>query len=291
MNNRDEILRAIKELRLTDTTIERQRFPYFPFYPSAFLGSLDVVGFSSAHTSAYCLLLFSSWESTPQCFLPWDQKIMQKFCRVTPHVWNKISEGVLKKFEVYEGQWIYNQRLLWEYIKLYNRMVDIGNKRRESANKRWSKSMQLHNSCNANAMQLQCKSNANADINIKVHTSSGSDIHARDPEPENTELVVWKGNNFDVRLSQYYTWMVEYGLDKYPLAVLLDGIDRQISSRGTKIEGIAYVGSAIERLHQKRELQLFISKCKGVMDPMKKFIGQEHVLIPGRTDNMRASAW
>jgi uncharacterized protein YdaU (DUF1376 family) len=87
------------------------KMPSFPFYPKDFLSSLDVQMMSAEKVGAYILLLSNSWIQEDQCYLPDDDELLRKICRIKKEKWGKIKDKILKKFNKKDGK-IYSKKLL-----------------------------------------------------------------------------------------------------------------------------------------------------------------------------------
>lgn len=102
----------------------------FPFDCDAWLNSLSVQTMSSAERGGYIQLLCNSWIQKDRCFLPNDDKVLQKLSGMTSEEWSSSKETVLRNFVV-DGDRLYNERLLHEARKKTERR------------KRWPKKWQI----------------------------------------------------------------------------------------------------------------------------------------------------
>lgn len=90
--------------------------PAFQFYPQDFISSLDVQVMNVEQVGAYMLLLSNAWIHEPQGYLPNNDLLLQRICRMNDKQWSKNKSLILKKFEK-AGEFIFNARLLKELEK------------------------------------------------------------------------------------------------------------------------------------------------------------------------------
>lgn len=90
--------------------------PAFQLYPQDFISSLDVQVMNVEQIGAYVLLLFNAWIHEPQGYLPNNDLLLQRICRMNDKQWSKNKSLILKKFEK-DGEFIFNNRLLKELEK------------------------------------------------------------------------------------------------------------------------------------------------------------------------------
>ena len=87
--------------------------PAFSFYPKDFLSSPRVQDMTVDEMGAYCLLLFSAWIAEDQGYLPDDEALLRRICRMSEEQWSRSRALVLSCFEQGEGR-VFNKRLLKE---------------------------------------------------------------------------------------------------------------------------------------------------------------------------------
>lgn len=124
--------------------------PAFSFYPKDFLSSPKVQAMTVEEVGAYCLLLFSAWIGEDQGYLPADDDLLRRICRMSKEQWTVARGLVLACWERDEAGRLYNKRLLKEL----RRQETHSAKQRENARKRW------HCDGNAMAMPPHCDGNA-----------------------------------------------------------------------------------------------------------------------------------
>jgi len=114
------------------------KLPSFPFYPQDFLSSLDVQMMTAEEVGAYILLLTNSWIQDNQGFLPDDDEVLRKICRIEKDRWDVVKKNVLKKFSTIEKDGvIFNKKLISlkkNYEEFKAKKVDSG---KIGAEKRW----------------------------------------------------------------------------------------------------------------------------------------------------------
>lgn len=96
--------------------LQKKKLPSFPFYAADFISSLDVQVMTTAEVGAYILLLSNSWIQDDQGYLPDDEDILRRLCRMDENQWVSSKEIILKKFQKKDGK-IFNARLLSESQK------------------------------------------------------------------------------------------------------------------------------------------------------------------------------
>jgi uncharacterized protein YdaU (DUF1376 family) len=86
--------------------------PAFQLYAGDFLSSPDVMLMEAHEVGAYCLLLFTAWQSEPQGYLENDEDRMRRIARLTREQWTESRSVLLRKFiETEDKTFRYNPRL------------------------------------------------------------------------------------------------------------------------------------------------------------------------------------
>lgn len=73
--------------------------PSFPFYPTDFLGDLNVAPMDAEQVGMYWLLCCMAWQTTPRGTLPNDEKILAGMARVSIEKWREKNGLVLRCFK------------------------------------------------------------------------------------------------------------------------------------------------------------------------------------------------
>jgi uncharacterized protein YdaU (DUF1376 family) len=93
--------------------------PAFQMYTGDFLSSPDVILMTAQEVGAYCLLLFTSWQSEKQGYLDNDEDKLRRIARLTPKQWKESREIILKKFiQTEDGAERFNPRIVKEASRL-----------------------------------------------------------------------------------------------------------------------------------------------------------------------------
>jgi len=105
--------------------------PAFQFYAGDFLSSPDVILMSAQEVGAYCLLLFTSWQSEKQAYLDNDEDRLRRISRLSTREWKESRQILLKKFvETEDGLYRYNPRLavIAEKEQTYRKQMQVNGK-------------------------------------------------------------------------------------------------------------------------------------------------------------------
>jgi hypothetical protein len=141
----DQIAHLLADLKAgkpvaIETAIPGASLHYLPWFPSDFYGNPVVEALSDRAQNWYRRLLDKSWQMPEPCFLPNDLTLLAGMCRCTPLDLQGEGVFVLAKFSKTEdGKYLFNRRMLKEYLECaipYMKQVEAG---RETARKRWSK--------------------------------------------------------------------------------------------------------------------------------------------------------
>jgi len=93
--------------------------PAFQLYTGDFLSSPDVILMTAQEVGAYCLLLFTSWQSEKQGYLDNDEDKLRRIARLTPKQWRESRDIILKKFiQTVDGTERFNPRIAKEAARL-----------------------------------------------------------------------------------------------------------------------------------------------------------------------------
>lgn len=124
-------------------------YPSLPLFTDAYLG--DTNHLTTIEHGAYLLLLISMWRSK-ECQLPNDDKLLARYCRLTPAQWKRLKPVIMPFFDVENG-YIIQQRLRDElsFVKRKSKSAS------KNAKSRWLKNKETDH---ADAMQAQCDGNA-----------------------------------------------------------------------------------------------------------------------------------
>lgn len=108
-------------------------FPAFPLWTDAYLG--DTTHLTTIEHGAYLLLLFAAWRS-PTYDLPDDDRLLARFCRMTPGQWARIRDTIMAYWKMNEqGRW-FNGRLLDERDAVRRKIAQRSDAGKASALKR-----------------------------------------------------------------------------------------------------------------------------------------------------------
>ena len=94
-------------------------FPYFPFYPTDFLGDDKVVMMSLEEVGAFVKLLCFAWQQDPAGSIPSNPKVIAKILGITEEQWSSIAKGVLQCW--YEDGGRYHSKRLG---KIFDEMME-----------------------------------------------------------------------------------------------------------------------------------------------------------------------
>ena len=83
------------------------QFPSLPLWTDAYLG--DTTHLTTLEHGAYLLLLMAAWRSK-ECCLPSDDKMLARYCRLSPSQWKRIRPVIIEFFDDEDGVLI-QQRL------------------------------------------------------------------------------------------------------------------------------------------------------------------------------------
>ena len=105
---------------MTSTSTEAlTKAPAFQMYTGDFLSSPDVALMTAHEVGAYCLLLFTAWQSDRQGYLDNDEDRLRRIARLSPKQWKESRNLLLKKFvETEDRNMRYNPRLAAEAERL-----------------------------------------------------------------------------------------------------------------------------------------------------------------------------
>jgi len=106
--------------------------PAFQFYAGDFLSSPDVIVMSAQEVGAYCLLLFTSWQSEKRAYLDNDEDRLRRISRLSAREWKDSRQILLKKFvETEDGLYRYNPRLavIAEKQETYRKQMQVNGKK------------------------------------------------------------------------------------------------------------------------------------------------------------------
>ena len=131
--------------------------------PRDFMSSPDVMLMTAEECGSYFFLLQMAWLGGEDCTLPNDPARLARLGRV-----EKVSDLVLKQFEVDKEGRLFNVRLADEWKEALKRSKDAKN----NAEKRWQEDMRRHSGGNAAALQGQSDANAtNTNTNTQTKTN------------------------------------------------------------------------------------------------------------------------
>lgn len=103
-------------------------FPYFPLYPTDFLGDDKVMVLSLEELGAYFRLLCISWQRDPVATIPADDTLIARLVGVTPERWSELKPRVLSCWRTRSHGTLENKRLR----AIYDEMMERRQKRREA---------------------------------------------------------------------------------------------------------------------------------------------------------------
>jgi uncharacterized protein YdaU (DUF1376 family) len=105
---------------MTSTSSEAlTKAPAFQMYTGDFLSSPDVALMAAHEVGAYCLLLFTAWQSDKQGYLENDEDRLRRIARLSPKQWKESRNLLLKKFVETEDKSLrFNPRLAAEAERL-----------------------------------------------------------------------------------------------------------------------------------------------------------------------------
>lgn len=111
-------------------------FPAFPLWTDAYLG--DTTHLTTIEHGAFLLLLFAAWR-TPTYDLPDDDKLLARYCRLTPSQWARIRPTIMGYWKLKDGRW-FNGRLLDERDAVRRKVLQRSDAGKASALKRLHRS-------------------------------------------------------------------------------------------------------------------------------------------------------
>lgn len=178
----DQIAHLLADLKAgkavaIETAIPGASLPYLPWFPSDFYGNPVVEALSDRAQNWYRRLLDKSWQMPEPCFLPNDFSLLAGMCRCTPLDLQGEGAFVLAKFQkTTDGKYLFNRRMLKEYLECaipYMKQVEAG---RETARKRWGKD-KSPNSSPISHPTSQANANQNHNHNQKEEPSPTPPLH------------------------------------------------------------------------------------------------------------------
>lgn len=114
------------------------KLPYFPFFPTDFLGDQRVQAMTVEEVGAYMLLLCMAWQEKPRGSLPDDQDLWARWARVSPERWFAMQKAILPCWQKLSDGRYYQLRMQ----AIWSRIDDIAMKRaaagRKGAAARWA---------------------------------------------------------------------------------------------------------------------------------------------------------
>lgn len=115
---------------------EKSPLTWFPFYVNDWLGSQDIDMMTAEQTGAYISLLARSFNCSPECCLPNNDRLLQRWSKMTETDWESQKDAVLSKFdEIENGQYLRNEKL-W---RTYQTQRDKQQQAIDAAKARWEK--------------------------------------------------------------------------------------------------------------------------------------------------------
>ena len=189
--------------------------PAFQFYPQDFISSLDVQVMNVEQVGAYILLLSNAWIHDPQGYLPNNDLLLQRICRMNDKQWTKNKSLILKKFEK-TGELIFNGRLIKELEKqAENRKKQAENGRkggRPKANQKPKKAVGYSG-------ETQTEPKKSSSSSSSISSSNNTSLHTFSESPYADNPTLFKAQFCPkqyqfVDLDYYYNLLKEKG-DKY----------------------------------------------------------------------------
>jgi uncharacterized phage protein (TIGR02220 family) len=93
------------------------RIKKIPFDIESFFQSFDVQMMNMTETGVYITLLLKSCQSKDAGYLPDDDTVLRRMCKMSMDEWERVKSVVMKKFEKDEFGRYYNERMLSEISK------------------------------------------------------------------------------------------------------------------------------------------------------------------------------
>ncbi len=125
------------------------QFPAMPLWTDAFIS--DTVGLTAEETGGYLMLLMCAWRR-PDCDLPDDDVLLQRWSRIDARRWPKVRDRIMAFWTLSEGRWT-QKRLLREH-------EFVSRKRRIQADNARSKWLKNKETYDAMAMPNGCQIDA-----------------------------------------------------------------------------------------------------------------------------------
>ena len=153
------------------------QFPSLPLWTDAYLG--DTTHLTTLEHGAYLLLLMAAWRSK-ECCLPNDDKMLARYCRLSPAQWKRIKPVIMAFFDDENGVLI-QQRLRDEisFVKQKSKSQS------QNAKARWLKT---NETTDATALPRESQRNAPTPTPTPTHTPKKVERERGKPAPKPTSI-------------------------------------------------------------------------------------------------------